>query len=157
MMGLAAVIFGIVALVGLLGSILANGASSFRQTYIALDVYLDPAKLDKAGNRAPEALQKVTTFGYAPLINAALQDLIEKRGIVAAKAVNKDVSGAHIERGAAQIRRFVLANPSQIGETVTFIFSQMAVLTATTRAASPWKQPNLTVISRLSSCCSPTN
>ena len=54
MMGLAAVIFGILALFGLMASILSNGLSSFNQTYITLDVYLDPAKLDKNGNRAPE-------------------------------------------------------------------------------------------------------
>ena len=58
MMGLAAVAIGIFALVGLMASILSNGLSSFNQTYIALDVYLDPAKLDKNGNRAPEDLQK---------------------------------------------------------------------------------------------------
>jgi phosphate transport system permease protein len=120
MMGLAAVIFGIVALVGLLGSILANGASSFRQTYITLDVYLDPAKLDKAGNRDPEALQKVTTFGYAPLLNAALESLIEERGIVIEGLGNKDVSGLISKEAPAQIRRSVLADPSQIGETVTY-------------------------------------
>jgi phosphate transport system permease protein len=63
MMGLAAVaIFGMLALVGLMGSILSNGLSSFNQTYVALDVYLDPAKLDKNGNRAPEDLQKITTL-----------------------------------------------------------------------------------------------
>jgi phosphate transport system permease protein len=45
-----------------MASILSNGLSSFNQTYIALDVYLDPAKLDKNGNRAPEDMQKITTF-----------------------------------------------------------------------------------------------
>jgi phosphate transport system permease protein len=71
MMGLAAVAVGIIALVGLMASILSNGLSSFNQTYIALDVYLDPAKLDKNGNRAPEDLQKITTFTIQPLIKTA--------------------------------------------------------------------------------------
>ncbi|MDI6834938.1 MAG: DUF3333 domain-containing protein, partial [Rhizobiaceae bacterium] len=67
MMGRIAVIIGIVALIGLLASILSNGVSSFQQTYVSLDIYLDPAKLDKAGDRNPEAIAKVSTFGYAPL------------------------------------------------------------------------------------------
>jgi len=120
MMGLAAVIFGILALIGLLGSILANGGSAFWQTYITLDVYLDPAKLDKAGNRDPEALRKVTTFGYAPLISTALEQLIEERGIVVEGLGKKDVSGLISKEAPAKVRNTVLADPSIIGETVTF-------------------------------------
>lgn len=120
MMGLAAVAFGILALVGLLGSILANGASSFRQTYVTLDVYLDPAKLDKAGNRDLEAIRKVTTFGYAPLIDTALQKLIEERGITVEGLGKKDVTGLISKEAPAELRRYVLADPSRIGETVTF-------------------------------------
>jgi len=120
MMGLAAVAFGILALVGLLGSILANGASSFRQTYVTLDVYLDPAKLDKAGNRDLEAIRKVTTFGYAPLIDTALQKLIEERGITVEGLGKKDVTGLISKEAPAELRRYVLADPSKIGETVTF-------------------------------------
>ncbi|GAB4352876.1 MAG: phosphate ABC transporter permease PstA [Oricola sp.] len=120
MMGLAAVAFGIVALFGLLGSILLNGTSSFRQTYLALDVYLDPAKLDKAGNRDPEALRKVTTFSYAPLIDAALQKLVDENGISVEGLGKKDVSGLISKEAPAQIRRAVLADPSLIGETVKF-------------------------------------
>ena len=41
MMGLAAVIFSIIALLGLMTSILSNGLSSFRQTYITMEVFLD--------------------------------------------------------------------------------------------------------------------
>jgi phosphate transport system permease protein len=157
MMGLAAVIFGIVALVGLLGSILSNGASSFRQTYITLDVYLDPAKLDKAGNRNPEALQKVTTFGYAPLLNAALESLIEERGIVIEGLGNKDVSGLISKEAPAQIRRSVLADPSQIGETVTF--SLLADRAYRRLLQGPRHHGNGELDRNVSpsSCCSPTN
>jgi phosphate transport system permease protein len=120
MMGLAAVAIGIFALVGLMASILSNGLSSFNQTYIALDVYLDPAKLDKNGNRAPEDIQKITTFTIQPLIRTALQDLLEKQGF-AAEGVNDKEAAALISKEApADLRRFVLANPDQIGETVSF-------------------------------------
>lgn len=120
MMGLAAVAIGIFALVGLMTSILANGLSSFKQTYIALDVYLDPAKLDKNGNRAPEDIQKITTFTIQPLIQTAMQDMLEKRGF-AAEGVNvKEAAELVSKEAPAELRRFVLANPDQIGETVSF-------------------------------------
>jgi phosphate transport system permease protein len=111
---------GIIALVGLMASILSNGLSSFSQTYIALDVYLDPAKLDKNGNRAPEDLQKITTFTIQPLIKTAVQDMLDERGF-AAEGVNPNEAAALISGEApADLRRFVLANPDQIGETVSF-------------------------------------
>lgn len=120
MMGLAAVAIGIFALVGLMASILSNGLSSFNQTYIALDVYLDPARLDKNGNRAPEDLQKITTFTIQPLIKTAVQDMLDKRGF-AAEGVNPNEAAALISGEApAELRRFILANPDQIGETVSF-------------------------------------
>lgn len=120
MMGLAAVIFGILALFGLMASILSNGLSSFNQTYIELDVYLDPAVLDKGGNRAPEDLSKITTFTIQPLIKAAVQDLIDETG-VSAEGVNANDAFELISKEApADLRRFVLSNPDQIGETVSF-------------------------------------
>ncbi len=120
MMGLAAVAFGILALFGLLGSILANGVSSFQQTYVTVDVFLDPAKLDKKGNRDPEALRKVTTFSYEPLIKSALKKLIEQRGIVIDGLSDKEAAKIISKESPAQLRRYVLADPSKIGETVTF-------------------------------------
>ena len=120
MLGLAAVAFGILALVGLLSSILVNGASSFRQTYIALDVYLDPAKLDKSGTGDLEQIKKVSTFGYAPLINAAIEKAVEDNGIAVEGAVKKDITGLISKEAPAEIRRYVIANPSKIGDTVPF-------------------------------------
>ncbi len=120
MMGRTAVIIGIVALIGLLASILSNGMSSFQQTYVSLDIFLDPAKLDKAGDRNPEAIAKVSTFGYAPLIQKALQDAMVGKGI-AGDGVNPKAAAELISKEApADLRRFVLADPSAIGQTVHF-------------------------------------
>ena len=80
LMGQIAVTIGVLALVGLLTSILMNGLSSFRQTFISVDVYLDPAKLDKKGTRDIDEIAKVTTFGYAPLIMKALADKMQSEG-----------------------------------------------------------------------------
>ena len=120
MMGLAAVTFGIIALFGLLGSILSNGGSSFRQTYITLDIYLDPAKLDKAGNRNPDEMAKVTTFGYAPLIASALVEQIKKNDISVEGLSDKDAGDIISKEAPASVRNYVLAHPSKVGETVQF-------------------------------------
>lgn len=120
MLGLAAVVFGIFALLGLMTSILSNGLSSFNQTYISLEVYLDPAKLDKKGNRSPEDLRKITTFTIQPLLKTAMQDMLEKGGF-AAEGVDAKAAAELVSKEApADVRRFVLANPDQIGETVSF-------------------------------------
>ncbi|MCO5732559.1 phosphate ABC transporter permease PstA [Rhizobium sp. SSA_523] len=120
MMGLTGVTIGILALLFLLGSILSNGVSSFSQTYIRLDVFLDPAKLDKAGTRDPAEIAKVTTFGYAPLINAALAAAMKEKGIEG-EGVSVKAAGDLISKEApATLRNFVLADPSVIGTTVSF-------------------------------------
>ncbi|MCG6857484.1 MAG: phosphate ABC transporter permease PstA [Salaquimonas sp.] len=120
MLGLVAVMIGILAVVGLLASILSNGVSSFFQTYVTVDIYLNPAKLDKTGNRDPEALQKVTTFAYAPLISAAVEKLIETHGIEIEGLKPKDAAKIISKEAPASVRNYVLAHPSKIGETVKF-------------------------------------
>ena len=120
MMGLIAVTIGVLSLVGLLASILASGLSSFQQTYVALEVYLDPAKLDKKGERNIEDIAKVSTFGYTPLIEAAMIAAIEQTGVTSDVA-NAKAAGELISKEApATLRDFVLANPDLIGETVQF-------------------------------------
>jgi len=120
LMGKIAVAIGIVALVGLLFSILSNGLSSFQQTYIVLDIYLDPAKLDKDGDRDPAKIAKVSTFGYAPLIEKALADAMAAKG-VAVEGLNVKKAAELISKEApADIRKHVIADPSAIGETVSF-------------------------------------
>ncbi|KGM88769.1 phosphate ABC transporter membrane protein 2, PhoT family [Roseovarius mucosus DSM 17069] len=120
MMGLIAVTIGVLSLVGLLTSILASGLSSFQQTYVELEVYLDPAKLDKKGERNLTDIAKVSTFGYAPLIEAAMISAIERTGVTSDVA-NAKAAGELISKEApATLRDFVLANPDLIGETVQF-------------------------------------
>lgn len=120
MMGLIAVIIGVLALVGLLASILSNGLSSFRQTYITLNVDLDAAKLDKQGNRDLAEIAKVSTFGYAPLIEAALARTMQENGI-AVEGMNAKAAAELISKEApASLRNYVLANPDVIGTTVSF-------------------------------------
>ncbi len=122
LMGKIAVCIGMLALVGLLVSILSNGASAFRQTYISLDVYLDPARLDKAGDRNPENIAKASTFAYVPLIEQALSEVRAAKGI-AVDTMNAKAAAELISKEApADLRRFVLADPSVIGGTHSFDF-----------------------------------
>ncbi|MAU53764.1 MAG: phosphate ABC transporter, permease protein PstA [Roseovarius sp.] len=119
-LGLIAVTIGVLALVGLLTSILMNGVSSFRQTFIEVEVFLDPAKLDKSGNRDVEEISKVTTFGYAPLIDAAMAKLLEEHASSLEGLTTKQVGDLISKEAPAKLRRYVLANPDKIGETVPF-------------------------------------
>lgn len=120
LLGKAAVAFGIIALVGLLASILSNGLSSFQQTYITIDVYLDPAKLDPSGTGDRAVIAKVSTFGYAPLIQKALGDAIAAKGLASEGLTPKAVGELISKDGPANLRNYVLADPSVIGKTVSF-------------------------------------
>ncbi len=110
----------VVALVVLMASILKNGTSAFFQTHITLDIELLESKLDKTGNRDIAEMSKVSTFGYAPLIKNAMEAKIEELGV--------DIEGLKkpqdmiSKEAAAQLRRFVLANPDVVGGTYEFEF-----------------------------------
>ncbi|MCA0272475.1 MAG: phosphate ABC transporter permease PstA [Proteobacteria bacterium] len=118
--GLAAVTVALIALALLLVSIFANGVSAFRQTYVAIPVTLDAAKLDKSGKLDPAVMAKVTTVGYAPLLTKGLQAAMEENGIsdqgLKAKAIGALIS----QDAAAQLRNMVLADPTLVGQTISF-------------------------------------
>ncbi|MBJ3762948.1 phosphate ABC transporter permease PstA [Maribius pontilimi] len=117
--GIAAIAAGMVFLVVLLGSILLNGVTAFQQTFIQVPVYLDPAKVDKEGNRDPEEMAKVSTFGYKPLLIEAMAELVTERGIETEIAPG-DMDALFSSSAVAQLRDRVLANPDLVGETVSF-------------------------------------
>ncbi len=115
--GMAAVAVGVLALILLLLSILSNGLSSFRQTYVSFPVTLSEQRLDPAGNRDPAEMASVTTFGYLPLIAQAYIDHVEAAGIehgLGARQMADMIS----DEAPAQLRRMVLANPDLIGQTL---------------------------------------
>lgn len=118
--GLAAVCVGILALIVLMTSILGNGVSAFRQTYVTLNVELLEAKLDKNGNRNIDDIKKVSTFGYAPLIQAGVEAAMAENGIEIEGLTSKQAGGIISKEAAAQLRNFVIANPDAIGTTVEF-------------------------------------
>ncbi len=118
--GLTAVAIGVVFLLILVTSIVNNGVGAFQQTFITAQVYLDPAKVDKNGNRDPEEMKKVSTFGYAPLVENAILAEVAARGIDTPLVKPGDMKNLLSASAPAQVRDYVLANPDRLGETVAF-------------------------------------
>jgi len=118
LLGVGAVAIGLVALVILLGSILNNGLSAFRQTYITFPITLDAAVLDKQGNRNPEEMKKVTTIGYGKLMQQALLDALDEQGIDKGDLTDKEIMALLSKEAPADLRDAVLSDPSVVGQTI---------------------------------------
>lgn len=118
--GQAAIILSLLALVWLLVSILQAGSPAFRQTFLTFPVTLDEKTLDKSGTRDPAVMAKVTTVGYGKLLARAFEAEIEAKGITTDGIKTKDLARMISEESAATLRDRVLADPSLIGQTITF-------------------------------------
>ena len=121
MLGLTAIFIALSMLAILMTTIVAKGSGAFQQSFITLDVALLEAKLDKKGTRNPDNLKKVTTFGYAPLIKAALEQVVVARGIET-DLTSKDMAAIVSKSATAQMRDRVLTDPRLIGTTTEFKF-----------------------------------
>jgi phosphate transport system permease protein len=119
--GIAAISVGLLMLVILLVTIIGRGAGAFQQTFLTLDVQLLEAKLDKKGNRDLADIKKVSTFGYAPLMAAALEKKVADSGVTT-DLKPKAMAAILSKDAAAQLRDFVLANTDLIGTSVEFRF-----------------------------------
>ena len=119
--GIAAISVGLLMLIVLITTIFSKGTGAFQQSFITLKVELLESKLDKNGNRDLAEIKKVTTFGYAPLIKAAMQNAVEGLGVET--ALKPKQMSALLSKGAvAQLRSYVIENPEMIGQTVEFRF-----------------------------------
>lgn len=119
--GIGAIGIGLLMLVILVINIVGNGLGAFTQTFVSLDVPLLESKLDKKGNRDLDDIKKVSTFGYKPLIKQAFEAKVADLGIETGLK-SKDMADLLSKSAAAQLRDYVLANPDQIGQTVSFRF-----------------------------------
>ena len=118
--GIVAITLSMLALVWLLISIFSVGTPAFRQTFLTMPIELPEAKLDKSGTRDPAVMAKVTTVGYAAVIQAALKKAIEEKGISTDGMTPKDIAGIISLEAPAQLRNHVLANPDLVGKTIDF-------------------------------------
>lgn len=119
--GIIAIAIGLLMLLVLVTTIIYRGTSAFQQTFITLEVELLEKKLDKKGNRNIDDIKKVSTFGYTPLLATAMQNALKENGI-GTDLKKKALSGMISKSAAAQMREYVLADPSVIGTTVEFRF-----------------------------------
>ena len=119
--GIAAIAVGLLMLAILLTTIIGRGVGAFQQTFLTLNVQLLEEKLDKNGNRNLDEIKKVSTFGYAPLMAAALEAKVAETDITT-DLKPKDMAGILSKDAAAQLRDFVLDNPELIGTAVEFEF-----------------------------------
>jgi len=119
--GIIAIAIGLLMLLVLVTTIIYRGTSAFQQTFITLEVELLEKKLDKKGNRNIDDIKKVSTFGYTPLLATSMQNALKENGIET-DLKKKALSGMISKSAAAQMREYVLADPSVIGTTVEFRF-----------------------------------
>jgi len=119
--GLTAIVVALAMLVILIGTILTRGAGAFTQTFVTLNVELLESKLDKSGTRDPAAIAKVTTFGYAPLLKAAMERTVADHNIDT-DLKSGDMAKILSKSAVAQLRNLVLSDVSQIGTTVEIRF-----------------------------------
>ncbi|NCX87279.1 MAG: DUF3333 domain-containing protein, partial [Rhodobacteraceae bacterium] len=119
--GITAISIGLFMLLVLASTIVLRGTSAFQQTFITLDVELLEAKLDKKGNRNIDDIKKVSTFGYKPILANAVSGLLEKNGIETSLK-KKELSGIISKSAPSQLREYVLADVSRIGQTIEFKF-----------------------------------
>jgi phosphate transport system permease protein len=112
--GLAAVLLGIVFVVFLFGTIFFKGASSFRQSYIKVDVFYDPAII--APNGGMPSAQDIANADYQAIIRAGLKaqfPQVESRKDV--RDLTRLVSGG----AAYDLRDRVLHTAGLIGQRET--------------------------------------
>ena len=113
LMGLMAVLVGLVFLLFFFSSIVSRGYTAFAQTQLQLDVTLDEKTLDPSGARDAEKLARAN---YRTVVrNALMAELGEVKGRKARKAI----LGLASNSAAFDLRDLVVANPDLIGTTQT--------------------------------------
>lgn len=118
--GASAITIALLALVWLLISIFGNGTPAFRQTFLDFPVTLNADVLDKAGNRNPAEMAKVTTVGYAKVLATALEEEMQAKGLDVSGVTPKELAKLISEESPATLRNKVLADPGLIGTTIPF-------------------------------------
>ena len=114
--GLIAIGIALAFLVILFASIFSKGIPGFFQHYVTLEVTLDRAKLDPAGDLSLQSLYDGDARGA---IRAALYEATRASGRSGRKAAGKIIS-----QGAEQrLRKAVIDDPSILGTTQSMVFA----------------------------------
>jgi phosphate transport system permease protein len=111
--GILAVLVAVGMLGALLVTIVGKGYSAFYRTDIRLEVTLDPAVIDPAGTKDPDAIMQAD---YTKLLREGLQRLFPD---VTGRQDKRDLN-ALISSGAdTRLRKMVQSDPALIGQTVS--------------------------------------
>jgi phosphate transport system permease protein len=110
--GMLAIGFAVFMLGFLAITVVLQGYSAFWQTRIALDVTIDPAKVDPQNTRLPESLAQ---GDYQAVVRESLRGLFpEVDSRADRRALNDFLSNA----AGDDVRTMVLENPALVGQTV---------------------------------------
>jgi phosphate transport system permease protein len=118
--GIAAICVSLSVLAVMLWTIFTDGVSAFRQATFSFDVYLDPERLDPQGNRNRDEMAQVTTIGYTSLLGESLISYLRERNIPTEGVTDKEITDFISRDTPARLRNMVLADPSLLGQTVSF-------------------------------------
>ncbi len=111
--GVAAIGVALLMLAIMFGTIIGNGWSAFRQTYVQMDVLVDAAEIDPDGNRDPKVLSR---GDYEGLIKAALREMFPD---VKKRKEKRELYDLVSSGAAFDLRDEVMADPSLVGQTVS--------------------------------------
>jgi phosphate transport system permease protein len=107
--GIAAISFGMLAVVVLLVDIVSKGHGAFQQTYVQLEVHYDPALLDIDDARDPAALMR---GDFQAVVRAALRDRL---GEVSGRAERREQNELVSNGAAYELRERMRQNPALLG------------------------------------------
>lgn len=111
--GMAAVLAGIVFVVFLFGTIFAQGASVFRQSYVQLTINYDAEVIDPSGARNADEL---IAADYQALVRAALRERFPE---VEGRPNLRELYGIVSSAASIELQQRVVADPSIIGQRET--------------------------------------
>jgi phosphate transport system permease protein len=112
--GFTAVLLGIGFVIFIFANIISNGVSVFRQAYVQLDVFFDPAVIDPAGTRKPD---DIANADYQSLIRAALRERFPN---VRERKETRDLVRLISSGASFDLQKRVMADASLIGTREKF-------------------------------------
>jgi phosphate transport system permease protein len=111
--GIAAIGVALLMLAIMFGTIISNGWSAFRQTYVQMDVLVDAAEIDPDGNRDPAVLSRAN---YEGLIKTALREMFPD---VKKRKEKRELYDLVSSGATFDLRDEVMADPALVGQTVS--------------------------------------
>lgn len=113
MLGLLSVLFGIVCVLVLFGDIGSKGIGAFQNTWIKLEVKIDPAVLGVSATSTAEELQQAN---YDAVIKDALWSRFPD---VTTRGDKKALFGLVSSSAGDSVRRLLISEPEKLGQTLS--------------------------------------